>query len=552
MKSRQARGTCLICKGGVTPRGVLRHSTTCLQSSGWPEGDKPSLLIKVRDLYDGTYWLLVLARRDALLDDLDRLLRDVWVECCGHLSAFTIDGRDYVSDEMLEGESMEVPLSGLVAPGSTFLYRYDFGTTTELALKVVAETPVAPPDGPLCLVARNNRPIVPCDRCGHDAEFMLAESMDEGGPHSYCRKCLASAEAGFEWVERIANSPRGGICGYVEDPVTAIRWYPPGWDVAELVPGDLEEAPDSVAPDEESREYAAEVGAAADAVLLDIGDEIDAFIGEEEKARGEEFAFMAGESVTTFCTFMYLFHGVEIREWDARTVRRCLLEEMVQNPDYPEEWPENFVPIICRFIARMEASGRITNAADLIVALEEAAPEFISAVTSPEKGGDQIRRILEKARDGGIDPNDTDALLHFIFNEYLEMAGVDPDDTERREEMTRRAEEELFDDITDDLRKNMCLIRCDEFCSRFEDDTVLDRCVSIVHALRDHPDAPLLRGDMLLWSAAVVYAACQDARLIRPGRGGPPLGREIGSFFGFEVSSIRSKVKALRGFLPAQ
>lgn len=32
-------------------------------------------------------------RNFRLLDDLDQFIRDIWVECCGHLSAFYIEGK---------------------------------------------------------------------------------------------------------------------------------------------------------------------------------------------------------------------------------------------------------------------------------------------------------------------------------------------------------------------------------------------------------------------------------------------------------------------------
>ena len=34
---------------------------------------------------------------DATLADLDRFLRDIWLECCGHMSQFTIGKARYIS-----------------------------------------------------------------------------------------------------------------------------------------------------------------------------------------------------------------------------------------------------------------------------------------------------------------------------------------------------------------------------------------------------------------------------------------------------------------------
>ena len=140
--------------------------------------------------------------------------------------------------------------------------------------------------------------------------------------------------------------------------------------------------------------------------------------------------------------------------------------------------------------------------------------------------------------------------MNFVQREVVTMAGMDPDDADLIEKI-----EDLFKDDgiapdSGDLRVSAILSRCEEFCARLEDDTIPERCGAIVGDLAAHPAAPLSRGDEDLWSAAVVYAACREAGLIRPGKGGTPLAREIGSFFDLEPSSVRNKVAALKKYLP--
>ena len=36
------------------------------------------------------FWLDLVATREATLRDIDRLLRRIWLECCGHLSQFYV------------------------------------------------------------------------------------------------------------------------------------------------------------------------------------------------------------------------------------------------------------------------------------------------------------------------------------------------------------------------------------------------------------------------------------------------------------------------------
>lgn len=521
----------------MTKRGALKHCLECL--SGWPIGEKPSLIIRIEGRYEKKYWMLALARHDAQLGDLDQLIRDVWVECCGHLSAFEIRGVSYdSSDDEWSSGTMDVLILDVVGPGGVFTYDYDFGSTTSLSLKVIGATPVAP-EGPICLIARNNRPNVPCDLCGGEAAFVVNES-DWGMPQYCCEKCLSSAGPDPCCVNIIANSPRNGVCDYAEDAGSALFWYPSGWTADEIVPEELEETLDFLSsPDD----------APIDPVAGDLRPEIEAFFEAERAAYGDEGGYMAGETVTIFCTFMHALHGENVRAWTAPSVQRCLTEQMAENPVFPETWPENAVPILCRFLRHLEASGRLTNASELVAALKDAEPAFQEAAVDPAKSLDLFRRIRKNAEKSGIDPADMDAFFTFAMEEVIWLSGMDPHDEEIRNEIAGILGDGALKVGRHDLIAVAILLRCEDFCSRFEDGTVFQGCKGIIEALRDHHSAPLTRGDGVLWSAAVLYAACQGAGLIRPGRGGSPLAQDIASFFDLEVPSVRSKVAALKGFL---
>ena len=53
----------------------------------------------------GTYapadWMHLEIPVEATLRDLDQFLRDIWLECCGHLSAFTIGSTQYELDTLV-------------------------------------------------------------------------------------------------------------------------------------------------------------------------------------------------------------------------------------------------------------------------------------------------------------------------------------------------------------------------------------------------------------------------------------------------------------------
>lgn len=153
----------------------------------------------------------------ATLAALDRFLRDIWLECCGHLSAFEIGGVRYaidagVDDEWHMGEkSMRVRLDKVLSPGQTCFYEYDYGTTTELRLKVISEREVEAKGKAIQVLARNTPPMILCEVCGKPAIRVCAQCIyDDRG--WVCNACAKDHECGEEMLLPVVNSPRVGMC----------------------------------------------------------------------------------------------------------------------------------------------------------------------------------------------------------------------------------------------------------------------------------------------------------------------------------------------------
>jgi hypothetical protein len=109
-------------------------------------------------------------RADARLDTLDTFFRNTWLKCCGHMSRFCINGEDYVSGAARElgARSMNIPLDKVLTPRITCTYQYDFGTTTALKLRVLAERLGARQREAAQVLARNNPPVFPYVVCGQE------------------------------------------------------------------------------------------------------------------------------------------------------------------------------------------------------------------------------------------------------------------------------------------------------------------------------------------------------------------------------------------------
>jgi len=169
------------------------------------------------------YWMHLEVSAGTTLATLDRFLRDTWLECCGHLSAFEIGGVRYTVDAGLYdwdtgGKNMQVRLDKVLKPGQTYSYEYDFGSTTELTLKVISEQEMEAQKKAIQILARNNLPLVPCDVCGEPATTTCSQCVyeDKG---CLCDACAKDHECGEEMLLPMVNSPRAGVCGYTgQDP----------------------------------------------------------------------------------------------------------------------------------------------------------------------------------------------------------------------------------------------------------------------------------------------------------------------------------------------
>jgi hypothetical protein len=142
MSKHQSMGKCNLCGEIAGQASMTRHLGACcrpeasgllLASEKRPPAPSFHLAIEGRDAK--AYWMHVAVPVTAPLSTLDDFLRHTWLECCGHLSAFEIGGKRYASDEEM---SMRTRFSQVLEVRMKFLYKYDYGSTTALVLKVVA------------------------------------------------------------------------------------------------------------------------------------------------------------------------------------------------------------------------------------------------------------------------------------------------------------------------------------------------------------------------------------------------------------------------------
>lgn len=223
MPRLNSTGQCALCGETFSKNGIARHLQTCRRDHAPKASSKAKprqtflLAVEGRDL--PMYWMYLELPTDLTLAKLDRFLRDTWLECCGHLSAFTIEGERYdvlpAHDFWGWGppeKNMKHPLAGVLRPRLKCYHEYDFGTTTELALKMISEQEGIFKGKAIRVLARNDPPDIPCGKCGQPATQVCVECMYSG--QGWLCEEHAEKHRHPEMFLPVVNSPRVGMCGY--------------------------------------------------------------------------------------------------------------------------------------------------------------------------------------------------------------------------------------------------------------------------------------------------------------------------------------------------
>ena len=323
-----SKGICSFCKGEFEKAKMTQHLKYCKQRAAeiateiesTPASQKTRLFhILVEGRYNPQYWMHLEMPASAALIDLDEFLRSIWLECCGHLSEFTVGGTSYSSEpedyfyfgeaktveeekieeeeegelnvdklletfppeylnmlpknylselkkfesiedlvtylketlnsipksgvphsqeewneyrsryfqaqileallEMVEDRSLDVPLEKILKASQKFSYEYDFGSSTDLTLKVLSEREGVvqyedEDEDTIEILARNIEPVMLCKVCGKPAKYVIGGYFDVE-ENAFCsKKCVKKSGEDAEMLLPVVNSPRVGVCAY--------------------------------------------------------------------------------------------------------------------------------------------------------------------------------------------------------------------------------------------------------------------------------------------------------------------------------------------------
>jgi len=223
--SKRTKGTCKYCGKVYTKTHMVKHILACNQRQKAivvTENEKKAccFLLLISGTYRSQYWLVVDVKDTITLKDLDQFLRDIWLECCGHLSGFNIEGITYESHPEaymgygIKAMGMDNKLIKVIEPGMSFQHEYDYGSTTTLTITVLDHYKAPAKREKVTVLSRNHPVQYVCDECEEKTATMICMECAYEGYGFLCDDCQEGHECGEEMLSHLYNSPRSGVCGY--------------------------------------------------------------------------------------------------------------------------------------------------------------------------------------------------------------------------------------------------------------------------------------------------------------------------------------------------
>jgi hypothetical protein len=199
-------GFCALCGHRATKTTMMAHVEACVAAHDKIGQPQPLVVLRFAAVGEPRYWLVIEAKADAQLGHVDALLRQLWLECCGHMSAFRLGRRELA---MTTATAI-----AFARAASKVEYEYDFGSTTALTGELVGERHGSIGRASVRLLARNEPPVWPCGDCKAPATVVCPYCIDSDDGLFCDAHADVHEHAGEEVYLPVVNSPRMGVCAY--------------------------------------------------------------------------------------------------------------------------------------------------------------------------------------------------------------------------------------------------------------------------------------------------------------------------------------------------
>ncbi len=204
-----SEGKCLYCEELLANKELRKHLAKHLAKMEKDSVGKNSLNYVHVEVEAGEMFLHLLVKGDAKMKRIDKFLREIWLECRGHMSEF---GHKTIRIKMKD------LAEDVFQPSSKIYHDYDFGTTTRVFLKAHKQYLLNVKEQ-IILLSRNEPLKFMCTSCKKKPAVNLCAGCCYDTIAFYCEKCskkhAETCEDFADYAEMpVVNSPRMGECGY--------------------------------------------------------------------------------------------------------------------------------------------------------------------------------------------------------------------------------------------------------------------------------------------------------------------------------------------------
>ena len=202
-----SEGKCVFCDQLLLQDDIAQHLATHLATMQKDDkGNCPTAYCHI-EVEAAEMFLHLLVKAEIAMSELDFYLRNIWLDCCGHMSEF---GHKNIEIEM------EDAVGDVFQPKVKIYLDYDFGDTTRIFLRGIKNYSLALKEE-IVLLSRNEPLKLLCDKCKRQPAADICIVCD----YTYfCPKCAEKHEKECEDFADyskmpVVNSPRMGVCGYM-------------------------------------------------------------------------------------------------------------------------------------------------------------------------------------------------------------------------------------------------------------------------------------------------------------------------------------------------
>jgi hypothetical protein len=208
-KERTSEGKCIYCDKFFEQSQMAKHLAAHLAALEKEAAVKTATTYCHVAVAAGEMFLHLLVKGTAKMKVIDGFLRDIWLDCCGHLSAFR-HNRTNIGIGML--------VQDVCAPRTKLQHHYDFGTTTVVELVAHKQYQLALNEN-IILLSRNEPLKLMCAPCKKKPATTLCTVCNWDNYAFFCDACGekhgATCDDFADYAAMpVVNSPRMGECGY--------------------------------------------------------------------------------------------------------------------------------------------------------------------------------------------------------------------------------------------------------------------------------------------------------------------------------------------------